>query len=106
MTSAPYETERLDWQGITVEVRYTPDWSASYREVYGYPLAHLEIESVAPAKAPLPITETGYLSHFCAPADVDAEGGPSPYVRMWLDHEAQSDSWKQSQAERAQLSLF
>jgi hypothetical protein len=40
------------------------------------PFAHLEIESIDPAKRPLPMTETGYRSWFGAPADVDAEGGP------------------------------
>jgi hypothetical protein len=41
--SAAYQTHRLQWEGITIEVRYDPDWSPSYRDVYGYPLAHLEI---------------------------------------------------------------
>ena len=104
--SAAYETRRLQWDGITIEVRYDPDWSPAYRDIYGYPLAHLEIEAVIPAKAALPMTETGYLSHFGAPADVDAEGGPVAFVRAWLDHEAQSPAWKAAQAERRQLALF
>jgi hypothetical protein len=74
--------------------------------VYGYPLAHLEIETVEPANAPLPMTETGYRSHFCAPADIDTEGGPVAFVRAWLECEARSPEWKAAQEERRQLTLF
>jgi hypothetical protein len=49
--SAAYETHRFEWDDITIEVRYDPDWSQAYRDVYGYPLAHLEIEAFIPAKA-------------------------------------------------------
>lgn len=66
----------------------------SYREVYRYPLAHLEIEAVEPAKSPLPMTETSFRSHFYAPTDIDAEGGPVDFVRAWLDHVARSQEWK------------
>jgi hypothetical protein len=104
--TAIYQTLSLQWENITIEVRYDPDWSPAYRDVYGYLLAHLEIESVDPAKAPLPMTETGYRSWFGAPADVDAEGGPVAFVRAWLDHDARSPAWRASQAERRQLTLF
>ena len=77
----PYQVEQIVWRGITIEVRYCADWSPSYREIYGYPLAHLEIESVAPAKAPLPMTETGYRSHFSGAPLIDEEGGPVAFVR-------------------------
>ena len=52
------------------------------------------------------MTETGYRSWFGAPADVESDGGPAEFVRLWLDHDARSDSWKAAQAERRQLTLF
>lgn len=64
------------------------------RGIYGYRLAHLEIEAVEPAKSPLPMTETGYRSHFGSADDVDAEGGPVAFVRASLEHAAQSPEWK------------
>jgi len=79
--SVGYQIHRIEWAGIMIELRYNPDWSPTYRDVYGYPLAHLEIESVMPPRAPLPMTETGYHSHFGAPADVDAEGGSVGFSR-------------------------
>ncbi|MET4898526.1 hypothetical protein RN629_15425 [Sphingomonadaceae bacterium jetA1] len=58
---------RLDWQGIEIEARYWPiKWGA---------IAHLEIESVAPERAPLPISATGYRSHFHQPGTIEANGG-------------------------------
>jgi hypothetical protein len=47
---------------VEIEAIYTPlEWNV---------IAHLAIRSVAPERAPLPITETGYLSHFHQPGDV------------------------------------
>jgi hypothetical protein len=102
----PYQVEQIVWRGITIEVRYCADWSPSYREIYGYPLAHLEIESVAPAKAPLPMTETGYRSHFSGAPLIDEEGGPVAFVRIWLDQAAQTPEWKAQEAAARQLTLF
>ncbi|MBE0613793.1 MAG: hypothetical protein IH604_09030 [Burkholderiales bacterium] len=104
MQHEQYETHRAEWQGIALEIRYCPSWSGSYEEIYGYPLAHLEIESAN--REPLPITETGYLSHFTGSELIAAEGGPVAYAVAWLDYEADSAAWKRLQAEREQLSLF
>ena len=60
------ETHTLLWNGIRIEIRYCPSWSESYECVYGHPLAHLEIETIDPARTPLPVTQTGYRSHTTA----------------------------------------
>jgi hypothetical protein len=54
----------------------------------------------------LPMTETGYRSHFCAPADINAEGGPAEFVLAWLECEAKSPAWLAAQEARRQLPLF
>jgi hypothetical protein len=79
-----YQIHEASRQGITLSVSYCPDWLTCYRQTYGYPLAHIEIRG----PCPLPITETGYRSHFTRPDLVDAEGGPVALVLAWLDHEA------------------
>ncbi len=101
-----YQTEQFVWRDITIEVRYCPDWSPSYAEIYGYPLAHLEIESVNPLKAALPMTETGYRSHFCGAPLIDEEGGPLAFVRAWLEQAADTPEWKAQEAAARQFSLF
>lgn len=51
---------RFTWRGIEIEAIYTPlQWKT---------IAHLEVRSIKPERAPLPITETGYRSHFHQPA--------------------------------------
>ena len=66
---------------------------------------HLQIESTEPHRVPLPITETGHLSWFTAPALVQDSGGPVAFVLQWLDTEA-TGPWAQAEPDRQQLSLF
>lgn len=90
---------RLIWRGIEIEARYTRlQWKV---------IAHLEIESIAPEGAPLPITETGYRSHFHQPGTVEANGGDVvAQVIAWLDEEAEKPEWKRRVESRRQFSLF
>ena len=97
-------TKKLIWNGITVEVAYEADWLNSSEGPL--PVSHLAISSVAPAKAPLPITETGYLSHFLAPGTVEEAGGAVAYVRAWLDDAANDPKWRRAEQARRQLDLF
>lgn len=103
MTKERFE---LTWNGIRIEIRYRPEASPAFRTHTGHALAHLEIRSLAPAREPLPITDTGYLSHFIARRIVEDAGGPAALVRAWLDHFAQSPVWKAQQISRQQLDLF
>ena len=96
---------RLDWQGVVVSVSYEPDWLglAKLGEVSN---AHLEIEVLSPERAVLPITDTGYRSHFLPRNAVEQAGGPIAYVEAWLDEAAKAPAWKKRQDQDRQLSLF
>ena len=96
----------LTWNGIRIEILYRPDASPAFRRSYGQPLDHLEIRSLAPEREPLPITETGYLSHFTARNVIEEGGGPAALVLAWLDHYAQSPVWQAQHITRQQLDLF
>ena len=50
---------------------------------------------------PLPVTETGYRSHFIPAGTVAEHGGAVAFVTAWLEHEAARTGWS-----GAQLSLF
>lgn len=100
--SSSTETYRMDWEGIALSIRWTPDWLNMTAR--GYDIAHLEI--VSDDRVPLPITETGYRSHFTSRALVEAEGGPVSFARKWLDLDAMSDAWRAQQQASRQLSLF
>jgi len=92
--------DRIDWQGIVIEVRY----EAHY---LGLPdLAHLDITSVLPECAPLPITGTGYRSHFLDALDVEDAGGPVRFVLRWIESEAMQPDWIQQDAVSRQYVLF
>lgn len=91
-----YETHKLVWRGKKIEVGYDP------RSFAG--TAHLQIR--ARHGQPLPITETGYRSHFAHPADVAQCGGPAAYVEAWLNIMAQTKAWQRAEREGVQLALF
>ena len=88
--SAPL-TYRARWQGIALSVTHTPGW-------LGTEIDHIEIQS--DGRAPLPVTETGYRSHFMSAQDLAAYESPVAFVLLWLD-DAASEGWL-----GAQLSLF
>jgi len=95
-----YRCQTIDWNGFAVEVRYCPDWSRIGAET----LAHLEI--VSPDRAALPVTATGYRSHFCMALSVEDAGGPAAYARMMLDEAARSAEWIERELAARQLALF
>lgn len=99
-----YEIFALTWRGIRLEIGYAADWLNMSKR--GYDTAHIEVRSLDPERAPLPITETGYRSHFTSAETVAAYGGPLAFVMTWLDDEASSPAWKAHEARSRQLSLF
>jgi hypothetical protein len=68
--------------------------------------AHLEVQRVAPEWAMLPITETGYRSHFLPRGTAENAGGPVAYVKAWLEEAAKAPDWKRREAASRQPSLF
>jgi hypothetical protein len=104
--SKDYQTHHLDWHGIRIAVRYCASWSPAYAQVYGEPLAHLAIEAVEPPRSTLPMTETGYRSHFTPAQVIDHEGGPVAFVRRWLDELGHSSEWREREAAGRQMSLL
>ncbi len=93
------QTYSLTWRGIDIEATYTPlKWGV---------IAHLEIRTVAPRGARLPITETGYRSHFHQPGTIEAHGGDVvTQVVAWLDEEAAKPAWRAYEASSRQGELF
>lgn len=94
------QVHRFIWQGIDIEAIYLP-------RRFGGVIAHLEIRSIEPHRAPLPITKTGYLSHFHACGTVEANGGDVvAQVIAWLDEEAAKPEWQAYAAKSCQGELF
>jgi len=93
------QIHRFTWQGIEIETIYWPRrWST---------IAHLEIRSIEPPRAPLLITETGYRSHFHACGTVETNGGDVvAQVRAWLDEESARPDWRRYVEASRQRELF
>ncbi len=93
------QTHRFHWQGIEIEAVYTPlKWGM---------MAHLEVRSTHPERAPLPITDTGYRSHFHTPGTIEALGGDVvAQVIAWLDEEARKTHWQAYLNASSQGDLF
>ncbi|WP_457811904.1 hypothetical protein [Sinorhizobium meliloti] len=97
------ETHDISWRGFVIRIRYEAQWLGSTGP---FSTAHLQVDTLVPERAPLPITETGYRSHFANAADIEADGGPVAFVIAWLDHAAQSQDWKDRTEKARQLTLF
>ncbi len=67
---------------------------------------HIEVESRTPKRAALPITETGYRSHFMAALELINAGGPAVFVTAWIEREAKSKAWLAAATAKAQGDLF
>lgn len=85
------EQHTVTWRHVEIEITYTP-------EKFGM-TDHIELRTKHNEK--LPVTETGYRSHFMDKGSVAAHGGAVAFVTAWLDHEAERTGWS-----NAQLSLF
>lgn len=97
------EVHTLVWRGITIEVTYEAHWLR--REGFYCP-CHLTLKTIAPERCPLPVTATGYLSHFTDPVFVEEASGPLAYVTAELDAAAGSRKWRKYEEGLRQLSLF
>lgn len=103
--SAHKTRHEIDWvnpvTGETVRIRIT-----HARDYLSTGNDHIEVESVKPSRAPLPITETGYRSHFMPALDLINAGGPVTFVTAWITQEAKSKTWSNAAATKAQGDLF
>lgn len=67
---------------------------------------HLEIHVVSPRKAAIPLTDTGYRSHFIDANELLAAGGVQSFIQSWLQREAQSKDWQKKERAAQQGDLF
>ena len=92
-------TYRIEWRGIRLVLRHQLD--------YLWPgTSHIEVTVVTPQHAVIPITETGYRSHFIGTLELINAGGAVTFVTAWLDREAKSKSWIMRELRVTQDDLF
>ena len=89
---------QCDWLSVEILITFTPNYLASYD--------HLTIQSINPQKHPLPITETGYRSHFAPHGEMQAQGDLVETVCTMLDCAAERGDWKQQLNQQRQGQLL
>jgi len=104
MTQKGYQTLTMIWRTVAITVEHDENWSKAYQDTYGSQLTHTNI--IRDDGLPLPITETGYRSHFTDIKNLENYDGILDYVKQWLDYESQTKSWKAKEADMNQLKLF
>lgn len=104
-TKASTEHYRIAWpnpitsETIHIRITHTRDYLAKGQ-------SHIEIECIKPKGATLPITESGYRSHFIDALELVNSGGPVTFVTAWIEREAKSKAWRAAETARAQGDLF
>jgi hypothetical protein len=91
--------EKFTWCGIEMSATHSPNYIST-----GW--SHIELRVLKPKGRPVPITDTGYLSHFLDEGDLKAAGGAVAFFRAWLDREAESKAYCKALARWQQLDLF
>lgn len=94
--SAPFEF-KIIWDGIQISITYTP-------KRFHDDFDHIEIR--AEEGQVLPITESGYRSHFLPREALEEYGGAECFVRAWLDYEAGNPTWMKHKEASRQYTLF
>ena len=92
-------TYKIVWRDIQIVIRHELDylWQGS---------SHIEVHVVRPKRAAIPITETGYRSHFIPTLELINAGGPVTFITAWLDREAKSKAWQNRDFRNRQGDLF
>lgn len=87
------------WEHVRYRVRHTPDYIIKGTN-------HIEVVVISPKKEPLPITETGYLSHFVTDGSCPGIDDAITFVTAWIEREAKTKRWQKLDQKRRQLALF
>lgn len=96
----------INWQGYEIQISYAASAYKAFERIYGYGMSHIELETLTPERAALPITETGYRSIHIAAPQLEEAGGVEAMIINALDEAAQKREWKEAELARRQLSLF
>lgn len=91
-------THWFTWRHVRCKVVETPNSFAGH--------THLELNAIAARDVPLPITRTGYKSHFIDPQALAEAGGPVALFTVWLEETARSKAYQDAEFRWRQGELF
>lgn len=79
-------THWFTWRHVRCKVVEIPDYFPGQ--------THLELHAIAARDVPLPITSTGYRSHFIEAETLAAAGGAAAFFTAWMNAEAQTKTYQ------------
>jgi hypothetical protein len=85
----------IEWRGISIEINHVTDWPG-----HGY--QHIELR----AALRLPVTETGYRSHYIHNEHMALFKSADEFVVEWLDEHAKNPKWLEHEEASKLLNLF
>ena len=91
--------EKFTWRSVKMTATHTPNYLSD-----GW--SHIELRVVTKDAPPIPITTTGYLSHFLDEEELKAAGGPAAFFLAWIERESNSKPYKRATQKWQQLELF
>jgi hypothetical protein len=91
-------THTFEWNGIEIKLTHE-------HKIAGI-IEGLQVESIDPPRAKLPISDTGYMSRYIPESAFEEYGSAVSYVRAWLDYEAVKPHWQDYKNTASQYSLF
>ena len=80
------EHHQLNWNGLLLEITYEPSWLPAF--ITGEDMAQIQVRSIYPSAAPLPIAPSGFYQHALAASIIRAAGGPVAYIDVMLEAES------------------
>ena len=86
---------QLEWEGVAIAVVHTP-------QAFSGPFDHIELR----AEEILPVTETGYRSHFIHPEQLALFGDIPTFVTDWLNEWAKDPKWHERKFQSQQMEPF
>lgn len=88
----------IEWQNIQIKITHIPKKFIV--------VDHIEIKSIDPPNARLPMTDTGYKSDYPSIETMEHYKDATEYVLAWLEHDAKSKEWLKYIESQKQGCLF
>ena len=96
----------LHWRGYDIEVTFLQSFTDGFEDIQGYKMSHVEVRTIRPKRAPLPITDTGYRSIFMPLPEIIRLGGVKTMLIDALNEAADTQAWKDTEAKAKQYDFF
>jgi len=78
----PREIHSFNLNGLLLEVNYELVWIPAH--IMGEDVAHIEVRSIYPTAAPLPIAKGSFYANSLPTSIVTVAGGPVAYIDVML----------------------